>query len=85
MRAADAAASMLLNSTDAESERIRETFIRFYSRPPTAKEQAGAEAFLKTYRAQLTKDRVPALQQERESWSAFCQALFASAEFHYRK
>jgi len=44
-----------------------------------------AEAFLKAYRAQLTKDGVSAGRQERESWSAFCQALFASAEFQYRK
>jgi hypothetical protein len=81
MRAAD----RLLQSNGAEADRIREAFVRFYSRPPTAGEQAGAAAFLKAYRAQLTKDRVPAPRQERESWSAFCQALFASAEFQYRK
>jgi hypothetical protein len=85
MRAADKAADNLIKSNAAESARIREAFVRFYSRPPTAKEQAGAETFLKTYRAQLTKDGVSAAQQERESWSAFCQALFASAEFQYRK
>jgi len=85
MRAADKAADNLIKSSAAESARIQEAFVRFYSRPPTAKEQAGAETFLKTYRAQLTKDGVSAAQQERESWSAFCQALFASAEFQYRK
>jgi non-ribosomal peptide synthetase component F len=35
------------------------------------------------------RDRISALscvtQQERELWSAFCQAFFASAEFQYRK
>jgi hypothetical protein len=85
LRAADAAADRLLKSNDTEAERVRGAFVRFYSRPPTAREQAGAEAFLKAYRAQLTKDGVSALRQERESWSAFCQALFASAEFQYRK
>jgi hypothetical protein len=85
MRAADRAADSLLKSNDAESQRIREAFVRFYSRPPTEREQAGAEAFLKTYPEQLTKDRAPAPRQEHESWSAFCQALFASAEFQYRK
>jgi hypothetical protein len=85
MRAADAAADRLLKSSGAEGDRVREAFVRFYSRPPTAGEQAGAAAFLKAYRAQLTKDRVPAPRQEREAWSAFCQALFASAEFQYRK
>lgn len=85
MRAADMAADRLLKSHGAEAPRIRQAFLRFYSRPPTAKEQTNAEAFLARYRAQLAKDRVPATQQERESWSAFCQALFASAEFQYRK
>jgi hypothetical protein len=83
MRAADAAADKLLKSNSTEADRIHGAFVRFYGRPPTTKEQAGAEAFLKKYRAQLTKDRVSA--QERELWSAFCQALFASAEFQYRK
>ena len=85
MRAADAAADRLLGSSGTEADRIREAFVRFYSRPPTAGEQAGAAAFLRAYRAQLTKDRVPAPRLERESWSAFCQALFATAEFQYRK
>lgn len=85
MRAADASANRLLESKGTEAERIRQAFLRFYSRPPTAREQAGAEKFLAAYRAQLTKDRVSASRQELESWSAFCQALFASAEFQYRK
>lgn len=85
MRAADAAADRLLKTDGTGVERIRGAFIKLYGRPPTAKEQAGAEVFLKAYGAQLTKDRVSASQQERESWSAFCQALFASAEFQYRK
>ena len=85
LRAADAAADRLLASKDSEADRIREAFVRFYCRPPTAREQAAAEKFLKAYRAQLTKDGVAAARQERESYSAFCQALFASAEFQYRK
>ena len=85
LRAADAAAEKLLRGDETEAERIRAAYVRFFGRPPTTKEQAGAGAFLKAFRAQLTKDRVPVPQQERETWSAFCQALFASAEFQYRK
>ncbi|MBM3979425.1 MAG: DUF1549 domain-containing protein [Planctomycetes bacterium] len=85
LRAADAAADVLLKGTATEGERVRAAFLRFYGRPPTDKEQTGSAAFLKAYRAQLATDRVPAAQHERESWSAFCQALFASAEFQYRK
>jgi hypothetical protein len=85
LRAADAAADRLLLADAAAADRVRSAFVRCYGRPPTAREQAAAEAFLKAYRAQLTKDRIPAAQHEREAFSAFCQALFASAEFQYRK
>ena len=84
MRAADAAADRLLEK-ETEAERIHGAFVRFYSRPPTAREQAGAESFLKAYRSQLSNDRASTGPQERELWSAFCKALFASAEFQYRK
>jgi hypothetical protein len=85
LRAADTAAGRLIASHDTEAQRIRGAFVRFYSRLPTAREDAGARKFLEAYRAQLTKDGVSERRQERESWSAFCQALFASAEFQYRK
>lgn len=84
MRAADAAADKLLEK-GAESERIRSAFLRFYGRPPTSSEEANAEKFLAAYRAQLANERASASRQEHELWSTFCQALFASAEFQYRK
>jgi cytochrome c553 len=83
LRAADTAAGRLLEK-GTEADRIHAAFVRFYSRPPTAREQTSATKFLAAYRAQLKKDGSEA-RQERESWSAFCQALFASAEFQYRK
>ncbi len=85
LRAADAAAERLLENKRTDVDRIRGAFVRFYSRPPSTKEQASAEAFLKAYRSQLTTDRRSTTGQERELWSAFCQAMFASAEFQYRK
>ena len=85
IRSADAAADKLLKSTTTETERIRAAYLAFYGRPPSEKELANAEKFLKAYQGQLAKDRVPAGRQQRETWSAFCQALFASAEFQYRK
>ncbi len=83
LRAADAAADKLLTK-DTEAERIRAAYIRCYGRLPTSTEQASAEKFVAAYQAQLTKDNLSDMQQ-RELWSAFCQALFASAEFQYRK
>jgi hypothetical protein len=84
MRAADAAADGLIRK-DGETERIHEAFVRFFSRQPMAHEQAGAEAFLAAYGARLKEQRMSESRQQRELWSTFCQALFASAEFQYRK
>lgn len=85
LRAADAAAERLFEIKGEERERIGAAFVRIYSRPPTPREQTSAEAFLKSYRERLEKERGSRLRQERELWSAFCQALFASAEFQYRR
>ena len=85
IRAADAAAEKLTAATTTETERIRAAYLAFYGRPPVEKELQGAEAFLKAYGEQLAKDRVPQYRRDRETWSVFCQALFASAEFQYRK
>jgi cytochrome c553 len=85
IRAAEAAADKLLKDTTTDTERIRQAYLAFYGRPPTEKELASAEQFLKAYQEQLVKDRVVVTKRERETWAAFCQALFASAEFQYRK
>lgn len=84
-RAADAAAARLVKSTTTDTERIRAAYLNFYGRPPAEKELTAAANFLETYRGQLAKDRVAATRRERDTWSAFCQALFASAEFQYRR
>ena len=85
IRSAEAAADKLLKGTTTDTERIRAAYLSFYGRPPAEKELANAEKFLKAYSDQLAKDRVPQGRRERETWAAFAQALFASAEFQYRK
>ncbi len=85
IRSAEAAADKLLKATTTDTERVRQAYLAFYGRPPNEKELANAEKFLAAYTGQLAKDRVPAIRRERETWAAFCQALFASAEFQYRK
>lgn len=84
LRAADAAAHRVL-AKESDAERIRDAFVRIYGRPPTIDEQSGSERFVAAYRAQLTRDRAAERSPEHELWSALCQALFASAEFQYRK
>jgi hypothetical protein len=85
IRSAEAAADKLMKSTTTDTERIRAAYLAFYGRPPNEKELASAEKFLKAYQEQLAKDRVPEIRRPRETWAAFTQALFASAEFQYRK
>jgi len=85
IRAAEAAADKLMKGTTTDSECVRAAYLVFYGRPPNEKEFQNAESFLKAYTDQLTKDRVPAGRRPRDTWAAFCQALFASAEFQYRK
>ncbi len=85
LRVAEAAATSLLKDTTADSERIRAAYMRFYGRPPTADELARAERFLNDYRAQQGRDRTPYYRRDRDLWTAFCQALMASAEFQYRR
>ncbi len=84
LRASDAAAKQLLDKNGTE-ERIQAAFVRFYGRPPTVAELKSAEDFVVAYRDQAPKRRFFEAQQQRELWSAFCQALFASAEFQYRR
>src|SRR5262249_28662349 len=85
IRSAEAAADKLLKGTTTDTERIRQAYLAFYGRPPSEKELGNAEKFLEAYQAQLAKDKVPMTKRERETWAAFAQALFASAEFQYRK
>lgn len=83
LRAADAAAVRLFDVKP--EQRVEEAFVRFYGRGPTPREQAGAEKFLAEYGARLREQRLSDSRKDQELWSAFCQALFASAEFQYRK
>lgn len=84
LRAADAAAKQLLK-VESEPDRIRAAFFRFYGRPSTEAEQAAAERFIVAYKARLTTEGLDVSRQNAEVWSAFSQAVFASAEFQYRK
>ncbi|MBN9118851.1 MAG: PSD1 domain-containing protein [Planctomycetes bacterium] len=85
IRSAEAAADKLLKSTTTDTERVRAAYLAFYGRPPSERELANAGKFLKAYAEQLAKDRVPEIRRQRETWAAFAQALFAGAEFQYRK
>ncbi|MFO0875884.1 MAG: PSD1 and planctomycete cytochrome C domain-containing protein [Gemmataceae bacterium] len=85
LRAADAAAARLLAEDRPEAERMQAAYLRIWGRPPSSREQASAQRFLVAYRAHLGSSDLSATRRDQEAWSAFCQALFATAEFQYRK
>lgn len=84
MRVADAAADRLL-AIESESERINDAFLRFFGRSPNSREQSATEKFLVTYQDRLAAEGVVEARRPKEVWSAFVQAMFASAEFQYRR
>ena len=59
-------------------QRVDRAYRLALARPPTAGERDRALAFLRDFAA-----RAGGTDPARAAWSAFCQALFASAEFRY--
>jgi hypothetical protein len=84
LRQSDAAADRLLAGEGTDRERIRRAYVLFYGRPPTEAETKAAENFLEKYAAVLAQEKMAPPRARKATWSAFCQALFAGAEFLYR-
>ncbi|MFM8581524.1 MAG: DUF1553 domain-containing protein [Planctomycetaceae bacterium] len=80
---ADATADRLLGAGETEA-RVQAAFQQFYGRPASLGEVAEARQFLETYTSRLAEGPGSRRNPERAAWSAFCQVLFASAEFQYR-
>ncbi|MDR3639023.1 MAG: DUF1549 domain-containing protein [Isosphaeraceae bacterium] len=79
IRHAEAAAERLRASTGNDEARIKTAYLRFLSREPTTAEAAGAHAFLDKF----TPPGKSGDDRDRAAWAAFCQALYAGAEFRY--
>jgi hypothetical protein len=75
IRQAEAVGSKLVAKLGSDSQRVREAYRIVYGRTPTAKEQETAEEFVRKYGAKHGR---------RDTWTAFSQALFGSAEFLMR-
>lgn len=85
LNASDAAARLLLKESDPD-QRIGLAFKSFFGRLPNANELETCNYFIDSYKNSTSqRNRFRGLTEEQERWSAFCQALFASAEFQYRK
>jgi hypothetical protein len=81
--ASDAMAGRLLEETDP-TRRTELAFLAAYGRPPSAAETASATSFLAAVSEEDTSSESDS-GSELAAWSTFCQALFASAEFQYRR
>ena len=84
IRQAEAAAVRLTREASTDDERIRLAYLHFLGRPASAPEVKTALDFLAAYPKVLENDGVGRRRFGPLTWTAFCQALFASAEFQYR-
>jgi hypothetical protein len=75
IRQAEALAERLLAGADDYPTKLKRAYLLCYSRHPSAKEIEKAEGFLAEYGKKHSK---------RQSWTALCQAFYASAEFIHR-
>ena len=85
-KAANMMARRLLSEQSTESDRIQRAFEVCVGRKPTQTEITAVRGFFKDFvAAQSGKSarqaKGEAKRLEESSWSAFCQALFQSAEF----
>ena len=77
-RQAEALAERVRAFEGDDAQRVDRAYRLALARPPTAGERDRALAFLRDFAA-----RAGGTDPARAAWSAFCQALFASAEFRY--
>ena len=80
IRHAEAAGDRLRNVADTDDVRIRAAYLRFLARTPTDTESSRSREFLARFTAGSDKT---GNERDRAAWTAYCQALYASAEFRY--
>ncbi len=78
IRQAEALAERLRAVDGGDARKIERAYRLAFTRFPTDEERDQALAFLRDFSA-----RTSASEPVRQVWPAFCQALFASAEFRY--
>jgi Protein of unknown function (DUF1553)/Protein of unknown function (DUF1549)/Planctomycete cytochrome C len=74
IRQAEGLAERLRAVEGGDARRVERAYRLAFARPPTDEERDRALAFLRAFAA---------LKSVPDAWSAFCQALFAGAEFRY--
>jgi cytochrome c553 len=77
IRQAEAASDRLRASEGDDEARVKKAYLTFLARKPTDLERDRAHEFLAGFTPAGGGDR------SKAAWTAFCQALYASAEFRY--
>ncbi|MFO0951741.1 MAG: DUF1549 and DUF1553 domain-containing protein [Isosphaeraceae bacterium] len=78
IRQAEFAAADLLSEQEETPARVEAAYLRFLARKPTPDEAKRAAGFVAGFKTDGAKG-----DPERAAWAAFCQAIYASAEFRY--
>ncbi len=81
IRQSERIAEQLLAKPDGDSTRILLAYVRIVNRPPSDRERKAVEGFLASYPSAASGE---SSRSTKDAWTAFCQALFASADFLYR-
>ncbi|HJZ93070.1 MAG TPA: DUF1553 domain-containing protein [Gemmataceae bacterium] len=72
IKQAEVAADRLLASSGTDADKVKRAYETLFARPPSEKELVVAAEFIDGYTKRVTK---------RSAWTAFTQAMMASAEF----
>jgi hypothetical protein len=79
----DAFARRVYDSAKDQNTRITNAYLLAFGRPASAQEQQAARSFFNNYATSAAKAKQKGKDVAEYAWSAFCQALMASAEFRY--
>ena len=82
IRQAEAAADRVCAAALDEDSRIEAVYLRFLTRSPSKSEKARARDFLAAFNEGTGAPKTTT-ESQRAAWTAFCHALYASAEFRY--
>ena len=84
LRASEALAKELQGRSDLdEPGRIRLAYAKAFGRPPTDKEIARVQAYLRRFEAELESQGVALGDRPAKAWQAACQSLLSASEFIY--
>jgi hypothetical protein len=79
----DAMAQRILTASLDDGQRLTQAYLLTLGRPPTEAERTRAKQYLDADGERITRVSNPAPAAQEQTWSNFCQALFACAEFRY--